>query len=321
MTRACLLALCVFVFGATGPVGAEYPERPVTFVVPFPPGGATDIVARLIAEEYRDKLKQPFVVENRPGAGTTIGAAWVARSRPDGHTLMLATLSTLAISPSMYKSVSYDPIQDFTPIGLAGRLQFVLVAHPSVPANTLAELIALVRSKSGQMSYASAGVGTAHHLFMELFLTMAGLKLQHVPYRGSLAALTDVVGGQVPLMMCDLTPALPMIRDGKLKAYGIAGPARVVNAPDIPTIAESGLPGYEADGWFAVVARAGTPKAIVDTLGGLLRGVFARPDVRERLLKIGIEPLTSTPEELENHIASELAKWGKITRDAGITAE
>jgi tripartite-type tricarboxylate transporter receptor subunit TctC len=323
MMRLAVLVLALVVAGAVAPGASaqDYPDRAVTFVVPFPPGGATDIVARTIAEEYREQLKQPFVIENRPGAGTVIGAAIVAKSKPDGYTLMMATTSTLAVSPNMYKSIPYDPVKDFAPIGLAGRLQFVLVAHPSVQANSLAELIALVREKPGEMSYASAGTGSAHHLFMEMFLSMAGLKAQHVPYRGSLSGLSDVVGGQVALMMCDLTPALPMIRDGKLKVFGLAGPQRVTMAPDIPTIAESGLPGYAGTGWFSVVTRAGTPKPVVDKLNGLLVNLFARTSVQEKFLKIGIEPLTSTPEELERHIAAELAKWGKVVKEAGISAE
>lgn len=299
----------------------DYPQRPVTLVVPYPAGGAADIVARLLAQEFQDRLKQPFVVENRPGAGTVIGAASVARSAPDGYTLLLASGAALAINPSLYKSLPYAPLQDFAPIGLVGESEFALIAHPSVDARTLAELIALIRSKPGAMNYASAGIGTPHHLFMELFLRLTGLKMQHVPYRGSMAALTDVLAGQIPVMMADITTAQPMIAERRVRIFGVASPARVAALPDVPTIAEAGLPGYAEAGWFCVVTRAGTPRPVIDTLNRVLNAYLTRPDIHDRLLAAGIRPRTSTPDELEAHIAAELRKWAEVVKDAGIAAQ
>ena len=315
------LALGAVAFLVARAPAQDYPQRAVTIIVPYPPGGATDLMTRILAEGLRERFKQSFVVENRPGAGTLIGAATLAKSAPDGYTLLLATSATLAISPYVFKSIPYDPVKDFAPVALVGTTDFVLVSHPSIPATTLSELIAFLKDKPGAMSYATAGIGTPHHLFMELFLKMAGLKLQHIPHRGSPAALTDVMSGQVAFMMCDFTPALPMIQEGKVKAFAVAAPARVAFAPDIPTIAESGLPSYAATGWFAIMARAGTPRPIIDALNDALTAHLKRPEVRERLARLGMRPLTSTPEELARHAAAEMVKWGQVARDAGISPE
>jgi tripartite-type tricarboxylate transporter receptor subunit TctC len=322
MLRLCALGLLVpGLLGATEAGAQDYPERAVTIVVPFPAGGATDLLARLLAADLHDKLNQPFVIENRPGAGTTIAAAAVARAAPDGYTLMLATTSTLAISPSIYKSISFDPLTDFAPIALVGTTDFVLLAHPAVPADNLTELIALMRSKPGAMTYASAGIGTPHHLIMAMLLHMAGVTAQHVPYRGSPAALTDVLAGVVPLMMCDLMPALPLINDAKVKVFGTALSTRSPQAPDIPTIAEAGLPGFGAGGWFSVVAPAGTPPAIVDKLNRVMIAYLGEPGVADKLASLGMRPLVSTPEELARYIVSERAKWAAIAAEAGITPQ
>ncbi len=233
-----VVAAVLLVLAAIAPAGAQYPQRPVTLVVPFPAGGATDLIARVLANELQAKLGQPFVVESRPGAGTTLAAAAVARAAPDGATLLLATTSTLAIAPSVYKALAYDPVKDFAPVELVGTTDFVLIAHPSVAAD-LPALLTLLREKRGAVTYASAGIGTPHHLIMAMFLREAGAAAQHVPYRGSPAALTDIVAGRVPLMMCDLTAALPLVRAGKLKAFGVATATRSPQAPEIPTIAEA----------------------------------------------------------------------------------
>ena len=326
MARAVALGLCLaMTLAATIGLPAradDYPQRTVTFVVPYPPGGGTDILTRMLAQELQDKLKQPFVIENRPGGGTLVAAAAVAKSAPDGYTLFLAPVTALAIIPAVYKSLPYDPIKDFEAVGLVGAAQFVLVASPSLGVNTLAELVALVKSKPpGEMSYASAGAGTPHHVFMEMFLKMAGLKMQHVPYRGSLAALTDMLSGIIPLMIVDVAPALPMIREGKLKAIAVPSPRRVDVLPDIPTIAEAGIPGYSASGWFAVVARAGTSRSIVNRLNQVLMAHLRRPDVHDTLQSLGIQALTSTPDEVNAHIAAELRKWRQVIKDTGISAE
>ena len=299
----------------------DYPQRTVTFVCPFPPGGGTDILTRMLAQELQDKLKQTVIVENRAGAGTVIAAAAVAKSAPDGYTLLLAPVTTLAIGPSIYKSLPYDTVKDFAPIGLVGSAQFALVANPALGANTLPELIALVRSKNGQISYGTSGASTPHHLFMEMFLKMIGAKAQHVPYRGSVPALTDVVSGQIQFMMVDLAVAIPLIKEGKVKAYGVTSPNRVKAMPDLPTLAEAGLPGYAATGWFSVVARAGTPRPIVDQLNGILMAYLKRPDVNDKLQALAIDTMTSTPDELEKFIPAEITKWAQVVKDAGIVPE
>jgi tripartite-type tricarboxylate transporter receptor subunit TctC len=308
-------------FAALTPAAAQYPQRPVTIVVPFPAGGATDLIARLLANELQGKLGQPFVVESRPGAGTTLAATAVARAAPDGATLLLATTSTLAIAPSVYKTLAYDPLKDFAPIELVGTTDFVLVGAPTLEAADLPGLIALLRGKAGAMTYASAGIGTPHHLTMAMFLREAGATAQHVPYRGSPLALTDIVAGRVPMMMCDLTAALPLIRAGKLKAFGVATATRSPQAPDIPTIAEAGLPGFAASGWFTIVAPAGTPRAAIDALNKVMTAYLVRPEAAEKLAAATMRPLTSTPEELARFIVSERAKWADVAAAAGIEAQ
>jgi tripartite-type tricarboxylate transporter receptor subunit TctC len=318
--RALTCVLAVVALAA--PIKAQdYPQRTITFVCPFPAGGGTDILTRMLAQELQDKLKQTVIVENRTGAGTVIAAAAVAKSPPDGHTLLLAPVTTLAIGPSVYKSLPYDTVKDFAPIGLVGAAQFALVADPSLGANTLPELIALVKSRNGQMSYGTSGASTPHHLFMERFLKMIGGKAQHVPYRGSVPALMDVVSGQIQFMMVDLAVAIPLIKEGKVKAYGVTTPNRVKAMPELPTIAEAGLPGYAATGWFSVVARAGTPRPIVDQLNGILMAYLKRPDVNDKFQSLAIDVLTSTPDELEKFIPAEIAKWAQVVKDAGIVPE
>jgi tripartite-type tricarboxylate transporter receptor subunit TctC len=320
------LGLCLGLCLAGSPANAQaiaddYPQRTMTFVCPFPAGGGTDILTRVLAQELQEKLKRPVVVENRPGAGTLIAASAVAKSPPDGYMLLLAPVTTLANGPSIYKSLPYDTQKDFAPIGLVGSAQFALVANPALGAATLPELIALIRAKAGGMSYGTSGASTPHHLFMEMFLKMIDAKAQHVPYRGSVPALTDVVSGQIPMMMVDLAVAMPMIRQGKVKSYGVTSRARIKAMPELPTLAEAGLPGYAATGWFSVVARAGTPRPIVDKLNQVLMAHLRRPEVQDKLTALAIEPLTSTPDELEKFIATEIAKWAQVVRDAGITQE
>ena len=296
----------------------SYPSRTVTFICPFPAGGGTDILTRLLATELQEKLGKAVIVENRPGAGTVIAASAVAKSPPDGYTLLLAPITTLAIGPSVFKALPYDTVKDFAPIGLVGSAQFALVANPALGANTLPALITLIKSKNGQMSYGTSGASTPHHLFMEMFLKMIDAKAQHVPYRGSVPALTDVVSGQIPMMMVDLAVAMPLIREGKVKAYGVTSPNRIKAMPELPTIAEAGLPCFAATGWFSVVARAGTPRPVIDKLNAVLMPYLKRPDVQDRLNAFAIEPRTSTPDELEKFIPAEITKWAKVVKDAGI---
>jgi tripartite-type tricarboxylate transporter receptor subunit TctC len=296
----------------------DYPTRNITILCPFPAGGGTDILTRILAAELQEKLKGTVIVENRPGASTQIAASATAKAAPDGHTLMVATSTTLAYGPNLFKKLPYDVVKDFAPIAVVGSAHFALIAHPSVGAKTLPDLIAKLRASDDKMSYATAGPSTPHHLFMEMFLKTIGAKAQHVPYRGSVPSLAGVVAGDVQFMMVDLAVALPQIQAGKVVAYGVTASARAKALPDLPTLAEAGLPGYSASGWFAVVAPAGTPRPIIERLNGILTAAIKRPDIEQRLTALAIQPLTSTPEELAAMIPAEIKKWGQVIRDAGI---
>jgi len=303
-------------FGIAG--AQDFPNRQIRVVVPFPAGGAVDTTARIIGNRAAEAAGQPFIVDNRGGAAGNIGADAVAKSPPDGYTLFLAPVTTMAIGPAIYKKLPYDTVKDFAPVGLVGSAQFALIANPNIGAPTLPDLIALVKSKNGQMSYGTSGASTPHHLLMEMFLHQIGAKAQHVPYRGSVPAMTDVISGQIPFMMVDLAVAMGPIQEGKLKVYGVTSPNRIKAMPDLPTIAEAGLPGYGTNGWFSVVVAAGTPRPIIDKLNGILMPYLSRTDVQDRLNALAITPLTSTPEELEKFIPAEIGKWAKVVTDAGI---
>ena len=315
------LLACGISTAAVAQTAGDYPQRNVTFLCPFPAGGGTDLLTRMLAHELQDKLKRTVIVENRPGAGTIVAAQAAARAAPDGHTIFIAPVTTLAIGPSVYKSLPYDTVKDFAPVALVGSSQFALIGNPALGAKSLPELIALIKSKDGQMSYASSGASTPHHLFMEMFLKMIGGKAQHVPYRGSAAALTDVISGQIPFMVIDLAVAIPAIKAGKVHAFGVTSAARVEAMPDLPTIAEAGLPGYGAAGWFSVVAPAGTPRPIIDKLNGILVAFIHRPETQQKMNALAITPLTSTPDELTAFIPTEIKKWGQVVKDAGITPQ
>jgi tripartite-type tricarboxylate transporter receptor subunit TctC len=313
-----VLALIQAIVGLT-PAGAQtYPTHNVTILCPFPAGGGTDILTRILAADLQEKLKGTVIVENRPGASTQLAANATAKAAPDGHTLMIATSTTLAYGPNLFKKLPYDVIKDFTPIAMVGSAYFALVANPSLGAKSLPELIAKLRASDGKLSYSSAGPSTPHHLFMEMFLKMIGAKAQHVPYRGSVAGLQGVVAGDVQFMMIDLAVALPTIEAGKVIAYGVTSSARTKALPDLPTLAEAGLPGYSAAGWFALVGPAGVPRPIVDRLNGIVTTAIKRPDIDKKLTTLAIQPLTSTPEELAAAIPAEIKKWGEVIKDAGI---
>src|SRR3982751_5398225 len=274
---------------------AAYPSRTIKLVVPFPAGGTTDLLGRLVAEQLKTGLGATVVVENKPGAGTTIAAEQVARSEPDGHTLLLATSTTLAINKTLYKKLPYDPVKDFAPIALLAGVPFALIINPELPPKTLAEFIAYAKSNPG-LAYGSAGNGSPQHLGAEMLKAAAGIDILHVPYRGSVPAMFDVMSGHIPFMVMDLQPALQQIREGKVRVLGVTTPKRIAAAPDIPTLAEAGLPGYELVAWQGVVAPAGTPRPIVDALAAQMAKLMADPATQERLKALTLEPLPpSTP--------------------------
>jgi tripartite-type tricarboxylate transporter receptor subunit TctC len=299
---------------------AGYPARPIRLVVPSSPGGGTDITARVIAPKLSELLGQQVVIENRSGAGTMIGGEVVARAAPDGYTLLMG-VSTLAINPAMYKKVPYDALRDFAAISQVVSLPNILVSHPSLPVKNVKELIALSKSRPRQLNYASAGMGTSPHLSMELFLVMTGLQMVHIPYKGSGQGVVDVLAGHVSLMTPSILTALPYTKTGRLRALGVTGAKRAVGAPDVPTIAEAGVPGYEATQWFGVLAPARTPADIITRLHKEVVAALKTAEVRDKLVADGADPIGSTPGEFHAYIKAETEKWAKVVKQAKITAE
>jgi len=299
---------------------AGYPGKPVRMVVPSSAGGGTDIVARIIAPELSKRLGQQVVIDNRPGAGTMIGIEVAAKSPADGYTLLMG-LSTLAINSALYKKVPYDPQRDFAPITQAVSSASIIVVHPSVPVKTVKELIAFARARQGQLNYASAGTGTYPHMTMELFLSMAKLKMVHIPYKGTAPAMIDMLAGQVATMAATILTGMPQIRAGRLRPLGITSAARSPIVPDIPTVAEAGLPGFESVQWYGVLAPARTPEEIITRLHGEVTRVLQQPEIKARLAGDGADTVGSSPEEFARYIQSELTKWAKVARDAGIQPE
>ncbi len=316
--------LCVFIAlaGATALAHAQagYPTRTVRLIVPSSPGGGTDISARILAPQLTQFLGQQVIVENRPGAGTMIGGEAVARAAPDGYTLLMG-ISTLAINPAMYKKVPYDALKDLAPVSQAVALSNVLTIHPSLPSRNLKDFIAFARARPGQINFASAGVGTSPHLSMELFLVLAKLNMVHVPYKGSGPGVTDLLAGHVPVMMPNMLSAQPHIKSGRLRALGVTGIKRAPGADDIPTIAEAGVLGYEAVQWYGVLAPAATPRDIITRLHTGIVRALQNPEVRQRLLNDGAEPVGSSPEQFAAYLRSETEKWAKVIKAAGIKPE
>jgi tripartite-type tricarboxylate transporter receptor subunit TctC len=297
-----------------------YPAKPVRIVVPSAPGGGTDITARIVAPRLAERLGQQVIVDNRPGAGTMIGGEVVAKSAPDGYTLLMG-LSTLAINPAMYKKVLYDPVNDFAPITQVIAAPNMLVVHPVVPAKTVKELIAFARVRPGQLNYASAGQGTNPHLSMELFLSMTGLKIVHIPYKGFAPGIVDLVAGHVSLATATMLTGLPHVRTGRLRLLGTTGAKRAAILPDAPTVAEAGVPGYEASQWYGVLAPARTPQGIIAKLNAEIVHILQTPDMKKRLAADGTEPVGNTPDEFGRYIKEEIVKWAKVAKAAGIKPE
>ena len=294
-----------------------YPTKPIRLVVPFPAGGATDILAREVAKHLTETWGQSVVVDNRPGAGGNIGSELVAKAAPDGYTLEMGTVGTHAINASLYSKMPYDHVKDFVPVILVAGVPNVLVVNPSVPVNSVQELIAYAKANPGKLNFASSGSGTSIHLSGELFKVMAGVQMTHVPYKGSAPALQDLLGGQVQLMFDNLPPSLPQIKAGKLRALAVTSATRAPALPDIPTIAESGLPGFEASSWFGVLAPAGTSPAIVAKLNAEIAKWLASPEAKEKLAAVGANIAGGTPEDFARHIQAETAKWAKVVKESG----
>jgi tripartite-type tricarboxylate transporter receptor subunit TctC len=298
----------------------DYPTRPVTIVVPFAPGGSTDIIARLLAQALEQRLGKSFVVENRPGAGTIIAASAVAKSEPDGHLLLMAPSSTMAVNVTLYKKLPYDPTTDFAPLAGLARVPFVLLVNPSLPVHSLMELIAYAKARPGQLSFASVGPGVPHHLYAEMLMRTAGISMTYVPYKGSVPALNDVVAGHIPLMFCDIPPALGLLQAGKVRPLGVTTYARVPAIPNVPPIAEAGLPEFGAlPGWHMMVAPNHTPRAIVERLHRELVEMIVLPEIETEILKLGMLRFENTSVDgLREFVKSEIVRWGRVVEQAGI---
>jgi tripartite-type tricarboxylate transporter receptor subunit TctC len=300
---------------------AAYPSRAIKMIVPYPAGGTTDFLGRLVADQLKSGLGATVIVENMPGAGTTLGAEQAAKANPDGYTLLMATSTTLAINKALYRKLAYDSVKDFTPIALVAGVPFALIVNPSIPAKTLAEFIAYAKTKPG-LAYGSAGNGSPQHLGAEMLKAAAGIDVRHVPYRGSKPAMLDVIAGHIPFMVVDLQPALQNIREGKVRCLGVTTPKRVAALPDIPTLAEAGLPGFELVAWQGVVAPARVPRAIVDQLAAQVGTLMADPATREKLAGISLEPLpASTPDSFAAYVKTEVDRWAGIVKNSGVGLE
>jgi len=315
---AVVIASLAFLQGAAA---QTYPSKPIRFIVPFTPGGSNDVLARTIGQKLNEAWGQPIVVDNRPGAAGNIGAELVAKASPDGYTFLVAANNILAINPSLYEKVPFDPVKSFVPVTLIGSVPIVLAVNPAVPASSVKELLALAKAKPDGLTYASSGGGSPQHLSAELFKSMAGVRILHVPYKGAAPAVTDLVAGQVQVLFGPINSLLPHVKSGKLRALGVASTKRLAYLPDLPTIAEAGVPGYESDIWIGLVAPAGTPKEIIDKTHREVTNILAQPDVREKLVAQGIETLKSTPEEFAALIQSDLARWGKVIKESGARAD
>ena len=317
---ACIIAaLSLALSGAAA--AQDYPTRPITLVVPYAAGGGNDVMARIVAEKMIKSLGQQIVIENKGGAGGSIATRQVAKSAPDGYTLGLGGTGTLAINPTLYPNAGYDPRRDFAPVGLIATSALVVLVHPGVAAKSIGELIALAKREPGKLNYASAGSGSGIHLGSELLAQMAGIKLTHIPYKGSSPALTDLLGGHVAIYFSSLPPAIALVREGRVRALAVTGPARSPIFPDLPTVAEAALPGYEAVLHYGIVAPAGTPQAIIEKLNAAMRAALAEPDVRARIVADGADPLPTTPAEYAADIDREETKWSAIVKMSGAKVE
>jgi tripartite-type tricarboxylate transporter receptor subunit TctC len=315
-----LVAALLLYVGCALAGAQDWPSRPVRLILPFPPGGGTDILGRLIAERLSASLGQPVVTENRGGAGGNVGAEAAARSTPDGYTIVLVAPS-LAISPTLYSKINYDPVKDFEPVSLVATVPNVMITQPSLPTHNLQEFIAYAKARPGELNFGSGGAGTSNHLAGELFNIVAGTKLVHVPYKGVNLAMQDLLAGNVQLVFIGIPAAAPHIKAGKLRALALVAPQRSAALPDVPTIAEAGLADFEVTTWYGVLAPAGTPRNVISRLNAELGKIMHSPELKEKLAATGTEPLTSTPQEFAAYIKREIAKWGDVIRKSGAKAD
>jgi tripartite-type tricarboxylate transporter receptor subunit TctC len=298
-----------------------YPAKPIRLIVPYPPGGGTDIVGRIVAQKLSESLGQQVVVDNRGGATGSIGAELASKSPPDGYTILMGNIAPNAINVSLQPKLPYDPVADFAPVSLAAATPNILVVHPTLPVKTVKELIALAKMRPGELNYPSAGVGSSSHLAGELLAILTGIKIVHIPYKGGGPAMIDTISGEMQMMFATMPAAMPHVKAGRVRPVAVTTAKRSGTLPELPTIAETGIKGYEASTWYGVLAPAKTPRPIVERLHGEIVRMLAVPDMRERLAAQGFEPVGSTPEEFAAYIKSEIVKWGKVIRTAGIKAE
>ena len=312
-----LTAALIAAAAATLATAQPYPTKPIKFIVPFPPAGSTDLSARAVAGKLGERIGQPVIIENRPGAGGNIGTDVVAKSAPDGYTLIVGTVGTHGINPSLYSKMPYDHVKDFAPVILLSKTPNVLVVNPSLPVNSVADVIRLAKSKPNELTFASSGSGTSIHLSGELFKTMAGVQMTHIPYKGAAPAVIDLISGQVNMAFDNLSASMQHIKAGKLKALATTGTQRPPNLPDLPTIAEAGLTGYDSTSWNAIFAPAGTPREVVDRLNREIRAILESPETRKFFTEQGAEAGGGTPAELAEFVRTETAKWQKVVKDSG----
>jgi len=297
-----------------------YPSKPIRFIIPYAPGGGTDVVARLIGQELSSALGQQVIADNRPGAGGTVGTNITARSKPDGYTMVLNG-SSVALAPTLFKNLPYDTLADLSPVGLVASQANILAVHPSLPARTVKELLALARAKPGAINYASGGIGAANHLATELLKLMSNTSFTHVPYKGTGPSMIDLLSGQVEMTIAVMATVLPYAKAGRLRALAVTGKNRSPAIPDVPTLAEAGVPGYEYDTWYGIQFPAKTPRPIVDRMNGELTRILGQPQVLDRYASLGLDPMTSTPEEFAALMRAEIPKWAKVIKAAGLNVQ
>ena len=307
--------------GCASAAAAQYPDRPIRFVIPYPPGGASDVTARLLAPRLGELLGQNVVTDNRGGANGIIGLVLVANAPPDGYTILMGNAGPNAMNPSIYKKLPYDPIKSFDTVTLTAIVPQIAVVHPSINVSTLKELIALAKAKPKMLTYGSAGTGSSNHLSVELLKSMTGIDIVHVPYKGTGPGMNDLIAGQIQIMFPTALSGMPFVKSGRLKAIGVTSSRRIPSLPDVPTISEAGVPGYEASSWGGVMVPAKTPRGIIDKLHAAILKALASPDIRERLIDLGADVKTSTPEEFRAYLIAEIAKWTKVARFAKVSVD